>query len=191
MSNMMDTAIGLTLVAGRNQLYETLADRAGITAPATGVTLVDVGCGPGSAARVAARRGATVIGIDPSPAMRRLGRLFTPAALAVQYEVGSAEHLPIPDASVEFVWAIGSAHHWSDVPAGLRECRRVLAPDGRLLVVEASTAEHARGHAAHGFSHTRVDDVVSQCRDLGFDPVEVEQLASGHRRYTLIDARTA
>jgi ubiquinone/menaquinone biosynthesis C-methylase UbiE len=131
-----------------------------------------------------------VIGVDPSPAMRRLARLFTPAGLRIRYEDGAAERLPVDDESAQVVWAIGSAHHWADVPAGLRECRRVLTPGGRLLIVEASTAEHAHGHAAHGFSPTRVDDVVAQCGDLGFAAVEVESLESSRRRYTLIDARS-
>jgi ubiquinone/menaquinone biosynthesis C-methylase UbiE len=188
MAQLTDTAIGLTLMTGRGRLYKALAERAGITDGTTGVTLVDVGCGPGSAARVAAKRGATVIAVDPSPAMRRLGRVFTPDDYDVRYVDGSAERLPVPDAGAQVVWAIGSAHHWSDVPAGLRECRRVLGPGGRLLVVEASVGEHAHGLAAHGFSHTRTDDVVAQCHELAFSRVNVEPLQSGRRRFTLIDA---
>jgi ubiquinone/menaquinone biosynthesis C-methylase UbiE len=181
-------------MTGRRRLYKALADRAGLAersgfrAESAGLTLVDVGCGPGSAARVAANRGATVIAVDPSPAMRRLGRVFTPDDLDVRYVDGSAEHLPVPDQGAQIVWAIGSAHHWPDVAAGLGECRRVLAPGGRLLIVEAAVGEHAHGHAAHGFSHTRVDDVTGQCHDLDFSTVDVEPLQSGRRRFTLIEA---
>src|SRR4051812_20625105 len=41
-----------------------------------GGTVVDIGCGPGVAARHAARHGATVIGVDPAPVMRRVARLL-------------------------------------------------------------------------------------------------------------------
>jgi SAM-dependent methyltransferase len=39
--------------------------------------VVDIGCGPGTAVRAAARRGAQVSGVDPAPVMRRLARAIT------------------------------------------------------------------------------------------------------------------
>ena len=42
-----------------------------------GDTVVDIGCGPGVAARYAARLGATVTGVDPAPVMLRVARLLT------------------------------------------------------------------------------------------------------------------
>src|ERR1700756_6056112 len=39
--------------------------------------VVDIGCGPGNAARAAARRGARVVGVDPDPMMLRLARAVT------------------------------------------------------------------------------------------------------------------
>jgi|SRR5215467_11938968 len=44
---------------------------------AAGDAVVDIGCGPGTAARHATRLGASVVGIDPAPVMLRLARLLT------------------------------------------------------------------------------------------------------------------
>ncbi|PRC58527.1 SAM-dependent methyltransferase, partial [Mycobacterium sp. ITM-2017-0098] len=56
--------------------------------------VVDIGCGPGSAARPAARTGARVTGVDPSESMLRLARLVTRRRSAVTWAEGSAEALP-------------------------------------------------------------------------------------------------
>src|SRR5262249_27718056 len=99
--------------------------------------VADIGCGPGTAARRAARLGASVIGIDPAPMMLRLARFLTRRSThAVRYAEGSAEALPLPDSSVSVAWSIASVHHWADVDAALEEARRVLEPGGRLLAIE-------------------------------------------------------
>nr|MDT0523936.1 class I SAM-dependent methyltransferase [Streptomyces sp. DSM 41633] len=67
--------------------------------------VVDVGCGPGTAARVAARRGARVTGVDPSSTMLRIARLVTPKRAPITWSVGTAEALPVPDGSATVVWA--------------------------------------------------------------------------------------
>ena len=91
--------------------------------------VADIGCGPGTAARRAARLGASVVGIDPAPVMLRLARLLTRrSAHAVRYAAGSAEALPLPDSSVSVAWSIASVHHWAGLNAGLHEARRVLKP---------------------------------------------------------------
>src|SRR5271165_6086391 len=61
------TAVSMT--AGRGPLARSVADAARLT-PAD--HLIDIGCGPGTAVRLAGRRAATATGIDPSPVMLRL-----------------------------------------------------------------------------------------------------------------------
>src|SRR5260370_13250163 len=59
---------------------------------AAGDVVADIGCGPGTAARRAARLGASVIGVDPAPVMLRLARLLTRRSThAVRYAEGGAE----------------------------------------------------------------------------------------------------
>ena len=58
------------------------------------------------------------------------------AANRVLCHQGSAEILPIEDASVDVVLAFDSYDHWADQPKGLEEVRRVLKSNGRFVVVK-------------------------------------------------------
>jgi ubiquinone/menaquinone biosynthesis C-methylase UbiE len=185
----VDTAVGLTLVVGRRRIIEWVADAADVH---SGTTVVDVGCGPGSAVREADRRGAIVIGVDPSAGMRRLARGLTRrhGGSKVQIQAGAAEHLPVPDGWADVVWAISSAHHWSDVAAGLRECRRISAPGAALLVVERRIGSTAHGlHAAHGFTGRRAEEVAAAAFDAGYAHVDTETVVIGRKPYVVVQAR--
>lgn len=181
----LGTLAGLTMVLGRRTLVDWIVQAAAV---GPGTTVVDVGCGPGSAARAAARRGAAVTGIDPSASMQRLANRLTTRRLhsLVHWQRGTAEQLPVPDGSANVVWAIASAHHWEDVDAGLRECRRVCAPGGQLFVVEGDVKPGAQGLAAHGFTAERVDGIAAGMSDAGFADVTVERLALGRRQYVVV-----
>ena len=48
----------------------------------------------------------------------------------------SAEHLPEPDAAFDLIVSTTSFDHWADQEAGLLECARVMAPGGRLVLVD-------------------------------------------------------
>src|SRR4051812_14771860 len=61
--------------------------------------VIDIGCGPGVAARHAARLGASVTGVDPAPIMLRVARLLTRRSARVRYVEGAAEALPAADGS--------------------------------------------------------------------------------------------
>jgi SAM-dependent methyltransferase len=181
------TLVGLTMVLGRRRIVRHVLDESGI---GPGSVVVDVGSGPGSAARAAASRGAHVIAVDPSASMRRLATRFTPRRLdGIDWEDGTAEHLPVADATADAVWAIASAHHWSDVPAGLRECRRVMRPGGRLMVVEGRVREGAKGLAAHGFTRLRAEDVAAAAFDAGFTNVASEPVRIGGKDYVIVSGR--
>src|SRR5215470_4371015 len=107
---------------------------------AAGDAVADIGCGPGTAVRRAARAGATVVGVDPAPVMLRVAHFLTRrSAHAVRYAEASAEALPLPGSSISVAWSIASVHHWADLDAGLHEARRVLNPGGRLVAIERLT----------------------------------------------------
>jgi SAM-dependent methyltransferase len=57
--------------------------------------VVDIGCGPGSAVRAAAQRGASVVGVDPAPLMLRLAGAVTGDQSNITWSQGSAEKLPL------------------------------------------------------------------------------------------------
>src|SRR5215471_7681757 len=149
---------------------------------AAGDAVADIGCGPGTAARRAARLGASVVGVDPAPVMLRLARLLTPrSAHAVRYAEGSAEALPLPDSSVSVVWSIASVHHWADLDAGLQEARRVLKPGGRLVAIERLTRPGVTGLASHGWTPEQASAFADRCRAHGFTDARVNQHSSGRR----------
>lgn len=99
-----------------------------------GQSLVDLGTGTGSLALGFARRGCRVIGVDPSREMLQAARtLAARAELEVEYRIGRAEETGLPDASAEVVTA-GQCWHWFDRPRATAELRRVLRPEGRVVI---------------------------------------------------------
>ena len=158
-----------------------------LSALRSGDTVVDVGCGPGTAVRHAARLGATVTGVDPARVMLRVARLLTQSKSA-RYVEGSAERLPIPDGAASVVWTIASVHHWSEIDAALGEIRRVLAPAGRFVAVEKHTQPGAQGLAGHGWTDRQAEAFAERCRDRGFSEVQVRQHVTGRRQTVSVTA---
>lgn len=102
-----------------------------------GDRLLDVGCGGGLLLRDALASGATVTGLDHSEEMVRLARERAPQADVV---LGRAEHLPFADESFTAIAMSIVFFFLPDPIKVLRECRRVLAPSGRLAVYTTSPA---------------------------------------------------
>jgi len=168
----------MSMVTGRGS-DARLAAR--LVALEPGDAVIDIGCGPGAAARQAARRGATVTGVDPAVVMRRVARVLTLPTTRVRYVDGRAEHVPAPDASATVVWSIATVHHWQDVEAGLREVRRVLRPGGRFVAIERKTTAGARGHASHGWLPEQAHAFAEHCVAAGFEQPIVEENTDGDR----------
>ena len=111
--------------------------RAGIR---PGMLVADVGAGTGDLSFATAARGARVLAIDLSPGMlavldRRAGESLRSRIRSI---VGSAEQLPLPDASVDRIVTGFTVRNIGDRPRAFREFRRVLRPSGRLVVLELS-----------------------------------------------------
>jgi ubiquinone/menaquinone biosynthesis C-methylase UbiE len=143
--------------------------------------LVDVGCGPGAAARRAARIGAGVTGIDPAGVMLDVARTLT-RRRSVVYLDGRAEALPLPDGAATVVWSIASVHHWADVGAGIAEAGRVLQDGGRLVAIERRTGPNATGLASHGWTDGQADAFAACCTESGFVDVRVARRRVSRRR---------
>jgi len=106
---------------------------------ATGERVLDVGCGEGRFAFELARAGARVIGIDVAREPLRRARERDPALDLRLVDAG--EPWPLEDASFDVVWAGETIEHVVDTAGWLSEVRRVLRPDGRVLL---STPAHGR-----------------------------------------------
>ena len=100
--------------------------------PVRGLRALEVGPGEGRSSRELARRGARVCAVDLcAPKLRR--RL--PLGSGVDLCGGRGEQLPLRDGCIDLVIVQTTAMHL-DLPAFLRELRRVLRPDGRLIALE-------------------------------------------------------
>ncbi len=100
----------------------------------SGQRLLDLGTGTGTLARGFARRGASVVGIDPSePMLVEARRMARDEGVQVDYRVGRAEDIDAPDGAFDVVTA-GQCWHWFDRPAAAAECMRVLVPGGALAI---------------------------------------------------------
>jgi ubiquinone/menaquinone biosynthesis C-methylase UbiE len=159
-----------------------------LSALAPGDTLVDIGCGPGVAARQAARLGATVTGVDPARVMLRVARLLTRGSGTVRYVSGAAEALPLPDNSASAVWAMATVHHWPDIDAALREIGRVLRAGARLVAIERQTQSGANGLASHGWTNGQAEAFAARCRDHGLIDVHVDRVTTGRRPLVSVTA---
>lgn len=105
--------------------------------------LLEVGCGGGLLLRDALATGAHATGLDHSDEMVELARERAPGATVV---LGRAENLPFVESTFTAI-AMSVVFFFLDDPMkALRECRRVLRPDGRLAIY--TTGPELRGTPA-------------------------------------------
>ena len=101
---------------------DTLFDRAAV---GPGTRLLDIACGSGYAASVAAGRGATVAGLDASETLIAIARARTPSA---DFRVGDMFALPFGDDQFDVATSFNGI--WKGCEDALREGRRVVRPGG-------------------------------------------------------------
>jgi SAM-dependent methyltransferase len=114
------------------------------------LVVLDLAAGTGKLTRPLVASGATVIAVEPVAEMR--------AALpdSVRALDGTAEQIPLEDASVDLV-TVAQAFHWFDGDAALDEIHRVLRPGGRLALVWNRRVENAEVNVA-------IDELLSPHR---------------------------
>lgn len=130
-TRLLDNAYrGSDVVRRRLAALEALAPRAGDT-------IVDVGSGPGFFLKELSHEvgnAGRVIGVDPSPDMRKAAELRCQDLSNVRVFVGTACALPLDDAIADRVVSLQVMEYVSDIPGALVEIRRVLRPGGRLVI---------------------------------------------------------
>jgi ubiquinone/menaquinone biosynthesis C-methylase UbiE len=104
-------------------------------APAPGEHVVDVGCGTGNAALLAAERGARVTGVDPAARLLEVAREAAAArGLDARFVAGEAAALPLQDGEADVVLSVFGVIFAADARAAAAELARVAAPTSRLLL---------------------------------------------------------
>jgi 2-polyprenyl-3-methyl-5-hydroxy-6-metoxy-1,4-benzoquinol methylase len=102
-------------------------------APAPGVRWLDLACGTGAVAELAADAGATVTGIDLAPVLIDTARgRAAEQDLDIDYRVGDCEQLDVPDASFDAVSSTCGVMFSPDHEATARELARITRPGGRI-----------------------------------------------------------
>jgi ubiquinone/menaquinone biosynthesis C-methylase UbiE len=102
--------------------YDVVFARTGVGEASS---LLDIACGSGLALMTAARRGATVAGIDASEALLRIARQRTPRG---DIRHGDMCALPFPDRAFDIVTSFNGI--WAGCDQALVEARRVVRPGG-------------------------------------------------------------
>jgi ubiquinone/menaquinone biosynthesis C-methylase UbiE len=101
--------------------------------------VLDVGCGTGVLLRNLAGRmpdgDQELRGIDAAVGMIDVAKARADDP-RLGFATGNAEHLPYADGQFDLVVSTTSFDHWEDQGAGLRECHRVLAPNGSLVLTD-------------------------------------------------------
>ena len=119
------------------QIADRTADLALTVAPAA-QRILDVGCGTGYLLRQLDGHcpdAVELTGVDPARAMIATARAAVTGE-RLRWLEGTAEDLPFPEGSFDWGVSTTSFDPWADQQAGLRECARVLAPGGWLVLTD-------------------------------------------------------
>lgn len=190
--------------------YESTAERllpaareaVAVADPRPGERVVDVGCGTGNAALLAAERGAVVTGVDPAVRLLDVAReRARSAGLDVTFVRGEAAALPLPDASADLILSVFAVIFAPDPAAAVAEMSRVLADPGRIVLTawlpggaldrmvavqrEATRAALGRPPEAPGMAWHDADRLTELVAGHGFG-VSVQE-----RRITITDESPA
>lgn len=179
--------------------------------PRRGERVVDVACGTGIVARIAAARvGPTgaVVGVDLNPGMLTIARSVVStdsrSAGPLHWQEASADKLPFPDGSFDVAYCQLGLQFFADRAAALREMRRILGAEGRLALmvwrgihessgfaVLAEALERHIGQAAAAimrapFGLSNADELEVLVRAAGFQSVAIQQ-RSGTVRFPSVE----
>jgi ubiquinone/menaquinone biosynthesis C-methylase UbiE len=99
-----------------------------------GHVIADIGSGTGFLSELFLKNGNRVYGVEPNEAMRKAGEEYLASYDNFSGIDASAEATTLDDASINFVTA-GHAFHWFEPNAARAEFRRILKPDGWIVVL--------------------------------------------------------
>jgi SAM-dependent methyltransferase len=105
----------------------------------TGLDAVELGCGTAYFSAWLAKRGARVVGVDPTPAqLETARRMQVEFGLEFRLLEAPGEQVPLPDASFDLVHSEYGAAIWADPHRWIPEAARLLRPGGRLIFLRGT-----------------------------------------------------
>ena len=113
------------------EVVSLLESKCGLTHAST---IADVGSGTGMLAKLFCEYGCRVIGVEPNGPMREAGCEFLRDYSNCELVEGTAESIPLPGTSVDFITA-GQAFHWFNQKEARHEFLRILKPNGWTVLV--------------------------------------------------------
>ena len=125
--------------------------------PGPGDILLDLACGTGDFLELYGRRGGRAIGVDFSAGMLRVaGGRGVPGALLQ----GDASCLPLADGSATILTCGFALRNFVSLEDVIREVARVLAPGGRIALLEVDEPRSSLLRAGHGFYFNRLVPLI-------------------------------
>lgn len=143
-----------------------------------GKTAADIGAGTGFMSEGLTKYGLNVIAVDQSEPMLEVIRKKIGDSHAISYRLGNAEKLPIEDASVDYVFANMTLHHVKFPLNAIREMKRILKPDGKLIITDLDTHYYKFLQEEHhdvwmGFNR---QDIIKWYQQAGFNLIFVDDV---------------
>jgi SAM-dependent methyltransferase len=130
-------------------------------------TVLDLAAGTGKLTRLLTRAFSRVVAVEPQDSMRHVLHALCPGA---EVHAGTAEAIPLPDASLDAVF-VAQAFHWFDNERALAEIARVLRPRCALVVMWNQSAgpwEPSIAAIEQLLLHSAPDKT-----ELGYDPLDL------------------
>lgn len=160
-----DDILGLMSFGSQARYRRQALARAGLK---DGMRLLDLATGTGAVARAASALSSTtsrIIGADASIGMLLAGR----AKQRFPLVLAKGERLPLRDGSFDMLTTGYALRHFADLHTLFSECRRVLRPGGRLLILEITRPRSAVARAALRFHMDRVVPLLVRMRSRSRD----------------------
>ncbi len=121
---------------------ETVKDKAfSVAGVKKGKIAADIGAGSGFITEGLIGKGLKVIAVDQSEAMLVEMRKKFSGAEGIEYRLGEAEKLPIPDEAVDYAFANMYIHHVESPQKATKEMVRILKPGGKLVITDMDEHE--------------------------------------------------
>lgn len=123
---------------------------------------LDIGCGTGNYTDAIAKKGFSLIGIDPSELMLEKAKLLNNS---IDWRIGSAESTGLEDESVDGIIGSLTIHHWTNLNNAFTELKRVLKPKGRIVIF-TSTPKQMKGYWLNHYFPKMLQDSIMQMPSL-------------------------